>query len=102
EEVPHVVRHRVGNREDAPAWLPRADRDGERSVLRDTTARLHRYRLRVQHRVATAERAVDVVEPGVRTGRPIRVRERVRIEPRQRDEHDSDAEEDDDPPECPW
>src|SRR6185503_20505877 len=31
-----------------------------------------------------------------------RVRERVRIEPRQRDKHDSDAKEDDYPPECAW
>jgi hypothetical protein len=68
----------------------------------DPTSRFDRDRLRGKHRVAAAERPVDVVETGIRPGGAVGVVERVWVEPYQRNQHDRDAEENDESPERSW
>ena len=85
-----------------PARPRLADRHGERLALGDPSSRFDRDPLSGLHRVAAAERSIDVVEPGIRPGGAVGVLERVGVEPCQCSEHDADAEQNDDPTEGAW
>src|SRR4029079_7180896 len=100
EDVPHVALERGRERERRPARLRRADRDGERAARRDAAERLGRDRLGRNDRVPTADEAIHPVEARIGPGGVVRLRERLGIAPRERDEEDADAEENDDPAEC--